>query len=112
MNMIIVCIYTSYKMVPPYIFFMLIASKSQIEIENLKTPMKQEFEMKLGDANKIPGMEKTQDRNLRILYLTQKQYLRKLVKCFGTDKKSKPISIPLAPHFKFNAFMSLKNNAE
>ena len=41
-----------------YIDDMLIASKSQNEIEKLKTQLSQEFEMKdLGEAMKILGME-------------------------------------------------------
>ena len=35
-----------------------------------------------------------------------------MLKCFGMNEKSKPVSTPLAPHFKFCASMSPKNNAE
>ena len=46
------------------------------------------------------------------LCMTQKQYLRKMLKCFGMNEKSKPVSISLAPHFKLCASISPKNNSE
>ena len=96
-----------------YVDDMLIASKSQIEIEKLKTQLNREFEMKdLGEAKKILGMEISRDRKLGRLCLSQKEYLRKVLKRFGINKKSKPISTPLAPHFKLSASISPKNDAE
>ena len=96
-----------------YVDDMLIASKSQIEIEKLKTQLNREFEMKdLGEAKKILGMEISRDRKLGRLCLTQKQYLRKVLKRFGMNEKTKPVSTPLAPHFKLSASMSPKNEAE
>ncbi|KAL5778245.1 hypothetical protein ACOSP7_011171 [Xanthoceras sorbifolium] len=51
---------------------MLIASKSQVEIERLKAQLHQEFEMKdLGEAKKILGMEINRDRKKGKLCLTQ-----------------------------------------
>lgn len=44
--------------------------------------------------------------------MTQKQYPRKLLKRFGMIEKSKPVSTPLAHHFKVNVSMSLKNDTE
>ncbi|KAE8725588.1 hypothetical protein F3Y22_tig00008386pilonHSYRG00069 [Hibiscus syriacus] len=52
---------------------MLIASKSQKEIDKLKAQLNQEFEMKdLGEAKKILGMEISRDRQRGKLCLTQK----------------------------------------
>ncbi|GKF56483.1 retrovirus-related pol polyprotein from transposon TNT 1-94, partial [Tanacetum coccineum] len=60
------------------------------EIETLKTQLKSEFEMKdLGEAKMILGMEIVRDRKLRKLFLTQKQYLRKVLKHFRFDKQTK-----------------------
>ncbi|KAL4271878.1 hypothetical protein GQ457_13G029750 [Hibiscus cannabinus] len=61
-----------------YVDDMLIASKSQQEIDKLKAQLNQEFEMKdLGEAKKILGMEISRDRRRGKLCLTQKQYLKK-----------------------------------
>ncbi|KAL0411651.1 UNVERIFIED_CONTAM: Retrovirus-related Pol polyprotein from transposon TNT 1-94 [Sesamum latifolium] len=96
-----------------YVDDMLIASKSRIEIEKLKTQLKREFEMKdLGEAKKILGMEITRDRGLRRLCLTQKQYLKRMLNRFGLNEKSKVVSTPLAPHFKLSASMSPKSEEE
>ena len=57
-------------------------------------------------------MEISRDRKLGMLYLSQKEYMRKVLKRFGMNEKSKPVSTPLAPHFKLSASMSLKNDAE
>ncbi|GJX81498.1 retrovirus-related pol polyprotein from transposon TNT 1-94 [Tanacetum coccineum] len=54
------------------------------EIEKLKTPLKSELEIKdLGEAKMILGMEIVKDRKLRKLCLTQKQYLRRVLKHFS-----------------------------
>ena len=66
----------------------------------------------LSEAKKILGMEISRDRKLGRLCLSQKEYLRKVLKRFGMNEKSKPVSTPLAPHFKLNASMSPKNDAE
>ena len=96
-----------------YVDDMLIASRSHTEIEKLKTQLNREFEMKdLGEAKKILGMEISRDRKLGRLCLSQKEYLRKVLKRFGMNEKSKPVSTPLAPHFKLSALMSPKNDAE
>ncbi|GJT27804.1 transposable element [Tanacetum coccineum] len=64
-----------------YVDDMLIASQSLDKIEKLKTQLKSEFEMKdLGEAKMILGMDIVRDRKLRKLCLTQKQYLRRVLK--------------------------------
>ncbi|KAE8731345.1 Pyridoxal phosphate-dependent transferases superfamily protein [Hibiscus syriacus] len=93
--------------------FMIGPSKSQTEIAKLKTQLNKEFEIKdLGEAKKILGMEISRDKKLGRLCLSQKEYLRKVLKRFGMNKKSKPVSTPLAPHFKLGASMSPKDDAE
>ncbi|EON88725.1 reverse transcriptase domain-containing protein, partial [Plesiomonas shigelloides] len=63
-----------------YVDDMLIASKSQNEIETLKFHLSKEFEMKdRGEAKKILGMEISRDRKLGRLCLTQKDYLSKVL---------------------------------
>ncbi|CAL9015461.1 unnamed protein product, partial [Prunus brigantina] len=61
-----------------YVDDMLIACKSKVEIERLKTQLSNEFEMKdLGEARKILGMEIERDRAKGKISLCQKQYLKK-----------------------------------
>ena len=90
-----------------YVDDMLIASKSKVEIDKLKAQLRTEFEMKdLGEAKKILGMEIQRDRRKGTVCLTQTQYLKKILQRFGVDGKTKPVSTPLAPHFKLSALMS------
>uniref|UniRef100_A0A5B6ZAJ2 Putative retrotransposon protein, Ty1-copia sub-class n=1 Tax=Davidia involucrata TaxID=16924 RepID=A0A5B6ZAJ2_DAVIN len=90
-----------------YVNDILIASKSKVEIDRLKAQLSSEFEMKdLGEAKKIIGMEIKRDRMKGTVCLTQTQYLKNVLQRFGIDGKSKPISTPLAPHFKLSALMS------
>jgi cytochrome c biogenesis protein ResB len=63
-----------------YVDDMLIASKSQVEIDKLKVQLNKEFEMKdLGEVKKILGMEISRNRQRGKLWLTQKQYLKKVL---------------------------------
>ncbi|GJR03668.1 retrovirus-related pol polyprotein from transposon TNT 1-94 [Tanacetum coccineum] len=96
-----------------YVDDILIASQSSDEIEKLKTRLKSKFGMKdLGETKMILGMEIVRDRKLRKLCLTQKQYLRRVLKRFRFDKQTKRVSTPLASQFKISAAMSPKNDAE
>ncbi|KAE8709887.1 Tubulin beta-2 chain [Hibiscus syriacus] len=96
-----------------YVDDMLITSKSQKEIEKLKAQLNQEFEIKdLGETKKILGMEISKDRQRGELCLTQKQYLRKVLQCFGMNENTKHISIPLASHLKLSSQSSPKTNEE
>ena len=96
-----------------YVDDMLIASKSQDEIEKLKTQLNQEFEMKdLGEAKMILGMEITRDRKRGKLCLSQRQYLKKVLQRFGMTEQSKPVSTPLAPHFKLSSSLSPSTDEE
>jgi len=79
----------------------------------LKTRLNKEFEMKdLGDAKKILGMEITRDREQGVVYLSQRHYLKKVLRRFGMDDNTKPVSTPLAPHFKLSAVLSPSNEEE
>ncbi|KAG8499730.1 hypothetical protein CXB51_006318 [Gossypium anomalum] len=63
-----------------YVDDMLIASKSEVEIERLKTQLNLEFEMKdLGEGKKILSMEICRDKAHGRVNLSQKQYLKKAV---------------------------------
>ena len=96
-----------------YVDDMLIASRNKGEICRLKAQLSKEFEMKdLGEAKKILGMEIARDRQRGILCLTQKQYLKKVLQRFGMSEKTKPVSTPLAPHFKLSASQCPKTEEE
>ncbi|KAM1838444.1 hypothetical protein ACFX14_020106 [Malus domestica] len=96
-----------------YVDDMLIASKNVEEIEKLKKQMKNEFEMKdLGKAKKILGIEITRDREKGLVSLNQRQYLEKLIRKFGVHDSTKPVSTPLAPHFKLSSLQCPKNDKE
>ena len=96
-----------------YVDDMLIASKSQNEIDKLKAQLNQEFEMKdLGEAKKILGMEISRDRPRGKLCLNQKQYLKKVLQCFGVNENTKHVSTPLASHLKLSAQLSPKTEDE
>ncbi|KAK3011604.1 hypothetical protein RJ639_011011 [Escallonia herrerae] len=71
---------------------MLTAAKSMSDVNGLKEQLKREFEMKdLGAAKRILGMEIQKDRPAGILYLSQKNYIERVLQCFdyagNLDKK-------------------------
>ena len=89
-----------------YVDDMLIATKNLSEIHTLKMQLSSEFEMKdLGATKKILGMEIKRDRGVGKLFLTQKNYLKKVLERFGM-KNAKPVSTPLASHFRLSATQS------
>ena len=61
---------------------MLIASQSDEEIHRLKLQLKSAFEMELREARKILGIEIVRNRQERLIQLSQKAYLEKLLKDF------------------------------
>ncbi|CAL9004259.1 unnamed protein product [Prunus brigantina] len=92
---------------------MLIASSNITEIDKLKARMQRKFEMKdLCEARKISGMEITKDRKRDLVCLSQKQYLEKLLHTFGINEDTKPVSTPLASHFKLSTQLCPKTDEE
>ena len=86
-----------------YVDDMLIASKDKGEIQKLKQQLGSEFEMKdLGPAKKILGMEIIRDRKQGTLFVSQCNYLRKVLEKFGMSE-SKAVQTPLAGHFKLSS---------
>ena len=66
----------------------------------------------LGKAQKILGMEITKGRQSKKLFLSQKEYLKRVLNRFGMNEKTKSVSTPLGPHFKLSADMSPKDEDE
>ena len=72
------------------------------EINVLKRKLANSFAMKdLGAAKQILGMRITRNRKNRKLTLSQSDYIEKVLKRFNMQN-GKPISIPLASHFKLS----------
>uniref|UniRef100_A0A3Q7EE90 Reverse transcriptase Ty1/copia-type domain-containing protein n=1 Tax=Solanum lycopersicum TaxID=4081 RepID=A0A3Q7EE90_SOLLC len=83
-----------------YIDDMLIAANNITEINILKKLLSKEFDMKdLGVAKKILGMEISREDG--VVHLSQKRYIQKVLERFNMDM-SKPVSTPLASHFKLS----------
>ena len=66
----------------------------------------------LDKAKKILGMEICRDRARGKVSLSQKQYLKKVLQQFGMTEQKKPISTPLASHFKLSAQLSLSTDTK
>lgn len=95
-----------------YIDDILIVAKSMSEVNKLKTLLYREFDMKdLCTAKKIIGMEIHRDRDTSRLQLSQYSYIEKLLERFNMDN-AKPMSIPLANHFRLSNAQCLKTDDE
>ncbi|CAA0822792.1 Uncharacterized mitochondrial protein AtMg00810 [Striga hermonthica] len=95
-----------------YVDDMLIAAKNMRDIVDLKSLLSQEFEMKdLGAAKKILGMEIHRDRGSQKLWLSLKGYVEKVLQRFAMNE-AKPVSTPLANHFKLSVDQCPKSDKE
>ncbi|KAE8715084.1 1-phosphatidylinositol-3-phosphate 5-kinase FAB1B [Hibiscus syriacus] len=95
-----------------YVDDMLVAGPNKDHIEELKAQLAREFEMKdLGSANKILGMQIHRDRSNRKIWLSQKNYLKKILSRFSMQD-CKPISTPLPINFKLSSSMSPSSEEE
>ncbi|KAL0341523.1 UNVERIFIED_CONTAM: Retrovirus-related Pol polyprotein from transposon TNT 1-94 [Sesamum calycinum] len=95
-----------------YVDDMLIAAKNIHDVLALKALLSQEFDMKDSDAaTKILGMEIHRDRGSRKLWLSQRGYVEKVLDRFGMSK-AKPVSTPLANHFKLSSEQYPKTDRE
>ncbi|KAG8489015.1 hypothetical protein CXB51_016942 [Gossypium anomalum] len=95
-----------------YVDDMLIAAKDKREIKKVKAQLSEEFEMKdLRPAKKILGMEILRDRKASKLYLSQKGYIEKVL-CRFNMQSAKPVSTPLAAHFRLSSALSPQSDDE
>ncbi|KAL4339828.1 hypothetical protein GQ457_08G032880 [Hibiscus cannabinus] len=65
----------------------------------------------LGAAKKIHGMDIHRDKGSRKLWLSQQGYVEKVLDMFGMNN-AKPVSTPLANHFKLSSEQCLKTDKE
>nr|CAD1837132.1 unnamed protein product [Ananas comosus var. bracteatus] len=95
-----------------YVDDMLIASNDQNDITKLKLDMSKKFATKdLGEAKEILGMQIKRDREHGKLWLSQSGYISKVLERFEMNG-CKPVSTPLAGHFKLSKKNSPKNEVE
>nr|GEW12224.1 reverse transcriptase domain-containing protein [Tanacetum cinerariifolium] len=81
---------------------LIIRAKNMAIINDLKALLKIEFEMKdVGVAKKILGMEIWRDLKAGWLWVSHEKYVEKVMQEFYVDQ-SKPVSTPLAAHFKLD----------
>ena len=91
---------------------MLVAGTSPQIISKLKKELASRFSMKdLGAAIKILGMTITRDRQKKVLTLSQKSYIDKVVERFGMAE-AKHVPIPLASHFRLSSDLCPKTQDE
>ena len=91
---------------------MLIACHDMAETDQLKRLLSSEFEMKdIGPSKNILGVEIIRNRKAGTMFLTQKDYIEKVLVRFGINE-SKHVQTPLASHFKLSAAMCPQTAAE
>ena len=83
-----------------YVDDILIAGPSKHEIQLVKDGLSKSFEMKdLGDAKRILGMDIIRNREEGTLWLSQTDYVKRVLKSFNMDNV-KAAATPLSQHFK------------
>jgi hypothetical protein len=93
---------SSYIFLLLYVNDMLIVARSMKEVNKLKALLSKEFDMKdLGVAKKILGMEIRKDRDAKKLWLSQANYVKKVLERFSMEN-AKPVSTHLANHFRLS----------
>jgi len=95
-----------------YVDDILVIGPNKDRVQELKAQLAREFDMKdLGPTNKILGMQIHRDRSKRKIWLSEKNYLKKILRRFNMQD-CKPISTPLPVNFKLSSSMSPSNEAE
>ena len=89
-----------------YVDDMLIVGQDASIISKLKTDLSKFFDMKdFGPAQQILGMKIVRDRKAKKLWLSQERYVEQVIKRFNMES-AKPVSNPLASHFKLSKSLS------
>ncbi|MCO5614707.1 hypothetical protein L7F22_068991 [Adiantum nelumboides] len=85
-----------------YVDDMLLAGRQMAEISALKSTMAKVFDMKdMGDASHILGMHIQRDRSKKMLYLSQEEYIDKVLQRFNMDRE-KALMTPLPSYVKLS----------
>ncbi|WVY89808.1 hypothetical protein V8G54_035322 [Vigna mungo] len=86
--------------------------KNKIKITALKNALSKSFAMKdLGAVKKILGMKISRDCSRRMLWVSQEDYIEKILKRFNMHN-AKSACVPIAGHFKLNKSQCPKNEEE
>ena len=95
-----------------YVDDMLIIGRDITKIKDLKKEMIKTFAMKdLGAAKQILGMRILRDRKNKKLWLSQEKYIEKVLERFNMGSL-KPVSTPLAGHFKLSSKQCLTSEKD
>ena len=95
-----------------YVDEMLVAGSNMHDINMLKMNLDKSFAMKdLGLTKQILGMRITREKKIHILTLSHSEYIKNVLERFRM-KNEKPISTPLASHFKLSKDMCPKTQEE
>jgi len=90
----------------------LLLEKNISRIDKLKKTLGEPFAMKdLGAAKMILNIGISRDRREKKIYLSQEQYIRKVLQRFQMENV-KVVSTPLVTHFKLSVKQSPSNEAE
>ena len=85
---------------------MLIAARNKTHVQKLKAQFKKQFDMNdLGEVKKILGMEITRDRDSGRFWLSQENYVLKVLERFNMAE-ARPVTTPNYPtsgHFKLSS---------
>ena len=85
-----------------YVDDMLIAGHSKKDIADLKQKLSSQFDMNdLGDAHHILGMRVTRDRKKGLLYLSQEEYVHKVLERFNMQS-GRSVSTLLPAYLKLS----------
>ena len=81
----------------------MIDARNKTHVQKLKTQLKKEFDMNnLGEAKKILGMKITRDKGSGRLWLSQENYVLKVLKRFNMTE-ARSVTTLLADHFKLSS---------
>jgi len=95
-----------------YVDDMLIVGMNSSRIDKLKKQLSQSFAMKdLGTAKQILGVRIHRCRKDKKLFISQEQYIEKVLERFNMNK-AKVVSSPLATHFKLSTKQSPSTDEE
>jgi hypothetical protein len=95
-----------------YVDDMLIVGMNSSRIDRLKKQLSQSFAMKdLGPAKQILGIRIHRSREDKKLFISQEQYIEKVLERFNMNK-AKVVSSPLATHFKLSTKQSPSTDEE
>jgi hypothetical protein len=79
-----------------YVDNILLTGNNPDMIKKTKLLLSSKFEMKdMGAATCVIGTKMTKNRNLKLLYLDQENYMEKILKRFNMDK-CKPLNTPIS----------------